>query len=159
MNTESPLFRHLTMILATWFGCGKSPRAPGTVGTIGALPLAWALSYLQPMGYMLATITLTVIAILVSHFHEAFTGKHDSKEIVIDEVVGFLVTMTWVPFTWTYVLAGFLLFRFFDILKPFPISYVDRQVKGGVGTVGDDLIAGIFASIILQVLLQKGWLA
>ena len=158
MQVESPVFRKGILALATWFGCGKSPRAPGTVGTVGAIPLVWAMSFLMPMPYMLGTIILIIFAIWVSHLHEAITGVHDSKEVVIDEVAGFAVTMTWVPFTWTYVLAGFVIFRILDAVKPWPISYIDREVKGGVGIVADDLLAGILSNIILQVLWQKRWL-
>ena len=155
---NSPLLKRPAVILATWFGCGKFPKAPGTAGTLGAIPLVWALSLLGPLPYMLATLVFTIFAIFVAHVYEAESGEHDASEVVIDEVAGFLVTMTWVPFSWTYVLAGFLLFRFFDILKPFPISYIDRKVGGGVGVVADDLLAGILANVILQFLWQKGWL-
>ncbi len=158
MKTGQNLEERATIILATWFGCGKVPRIPGTVGTLGAVPLLFLFSFFAPLQYMLATLVFTVLAIFVSHLHESFSGKHDSQEIVIDEVAGLLVTMTWVPFTWPYVVAGFLLFRFFDMLKPWPISYLDKRVGGGVGTVADDLLAGILSNIILQVIMQKGWL-
>jgi phosphatidylglycerophosphatase A len=148
--------KKLVSVLATWFGCGKAPWAPGTFGTLGAIPLVWFFSLRGPLPYMLATLVFTIGAIFVAHFHEAATGEHDASEVVIDEVAGLLVTMTWVPFSWIYVALGFLLFRFFDILKPFPISYVDRKVGGGVGAVGDDLLAGILSNIILQALLQYG---
>lgn len=146
------------MIFATWFGCGKAPKAPGTFGTLGALPLAWALSLLAPLPYMLMTIVFSIFAIFVSHLHEISSGTHDASEVVIDEVAGFLVTMTWVPFNWKFVLCGFVLFRLFDVVKPFPISYMDRNIKGGIGIVADDLVAGILSNIILQLLLQRGFL-
>ena len=150
--------QRLIKILATWFGCGLAPKVPGTFGTLGALPLVWAFSFFDPMHYMLATVTFAVIAIFVAHLYEVMTGQHDSGEVVIDEVAGFLVTMTWTPFAWKYVIVGFALFRFFDVLKPFPISYFDRNIKGGVGIVADDLVAGILSNIILQALLQMGYL-
>jgi phosphatidylglycerophosphatase A len=149
----------VVQILATWFGCGKAPKAPGTFGTLGAIPLAFALSFVGPLPYMLVTLIFSVGAIFVAQLYEGISGRHDDKEVVIDEVAGFLVTMAWVPFTWKYAVAGFLLFRLFDVWKPFPISYVDQKVKGGVGCVGDDLIAGILSNIILQVLLDQRWLA
>ena len=145
-------------LLATWFGCGKLPRIPGTFGTLGAIPLVWLFSLFGPMPYMLATLVFSIAAIFVSHLYEVEGGEHDASEIVIDEVAGFLVTMVWIPFAWKYVLVGFVLFRAFDMIKPFPISYVDRQIKGGVGVVGDDLIAGILSNIILQYIWQKGFL-
>lgn len=142
--------------LATWFGCGRSPKAPGTVGTLGALPLAWGVSLFVPMAQLMFVFTFSIFAIAVAHFYELQKGEHDSSEVVIDEVAGFLVTMVWVPFTWPYVLAGFLVFRLFDIWKPFPISYVDRKIGGGVGAVGDDLVAGILGNVVMQIILQQG---
>jgi phosphatidylglycerophosphatase A len=155
MLLESPIVRRTTLLLATWFGCGKSPVAPGTVGTLGAIPLVWAFAQMPPLAYMLSTLILSIAAIWIAHLHEAITGEHDCGEVVIDEVAGFAVTMVWVPFTWPYLLAGFAIFRLLDALKPFPISYIDREVKGGVGAVGDDLVAGILSNIILQLLLQQ----
>jgi phosphatidylglycerophosphatase A len=146
------------MTLATWFGCGKMPFAPGTFGTLGALPLVWLLASYGPFPYMLSTFVFSVLAIWVAQLYETVGGKHDASEVVIDEVAGFLVTMAWVPLTWPYVIAGFVLFRAFDILKPFPISYIDQRVKGGVGVIGDDLLAGIVSNVLLQIILQKGWL-
>jgi len=145
-------------ILATWFGCGKAKKAPGTFGTLGAIPLVYAFSLAGPINYLMLTFVFTIAAIFVAHFQEAATGVHDSKQVVIDEVAGFLVTMAWTPFRWPYILIGFVLFRFFDILKPYPISYIDKKVGGGIGCVGDDLLAGILSNIILQVILQQGWI-
>lgn len=152
--------QRLIKILATWFGCGLAPQAPGTVGTLGAIPLVMAFSYLNTLHYMIATVTFAVLAIFVAHLYELMNGagQHDRQEIVIDEVAGFLVTMTWVPLDWRYLLVGFVVFRFFDALKPFPISYIDRNIKGGVGVVADDLVAGILSNIILQALLQMRFL-
>ena len=149
----------LIKILATWFGCGLAPKAPGTFGTLGAIPLVYLFSLLNPIQYMASTLMFTIAAVFVAHFYEAMTGRHDDKEVVIDEVAGLLVTMAWVPFTATYVVLGFLLFRLFDIWKPYPISYIDKKVGGGIGCVGDDLLAGILSNIILQVVLQARWLA
>lgn len=144
--------------LATWFGCGLSPRGPGTVGTLGALPVVYLLQRLGAMPYLMATLLFAVIAVLVSQFYEdLWAQQHDPQEIVIDEVAGFLVAMTWLPFSGSWVALAFVIFRFFDILKPFPISWIDQNIKGGVGTVADDLLAGIFTNVLLQVLLQKGW--
>jgi phosphatidylglycerophosphatase A len=149
----------IVVVLATWFGCGRSPKAPGTVGTLGALPLAWAVSLFAPMAQLVFIFTFTIFSIGVAHFYELEKGEHDSSEVVIDEVAGFLVTMAWVPFTWSYVLLGFLVFRLLDIWKPFPISYVDRKVGGGVGAVGDDLLAGILGSVLMQLIFQQRILA
>ena len=80
---------------------------------------------------------------------------HDPKEIVIDEVVGYVIAMTWLPLTWQSFLAAFVMFRFFDILKPGPIRRIDQKVKGGLGTVLDDVAAGLISSVLLQVLLRE----
>ena len=157
MSTEKSTSQKVVRLLATWFGCGLSPKAPGTFGTLGAIPLCWLLFQVTtPLGYMLSTLIFSIAAIFVAHFHEATSGEHDASEVVIDEVAGYLVAMAWMPFTWSYVVAAFFIFRLFDIWKPYPISYVDRQVKGGVGAVGDDLLAGILTNIVLQILLQRG---
>jgi phosphatidylglycerophosphatase A len=145
-------------IFATWFGCGKAPKAPGTFGTLGAIPLVWAFTLAGPINYLLLSMIFTVVAIFVAHLQELQSGRHDDKSVVIDEVAGLLVTMAWVPFSWTYVILGFALFRLFDIWKPFPISYIDKKIGGGVGCVGDDLVAGILGNIILQVILKQGWI-
>src|SRR5258708_1520838 len=111
----NPQLKKINTLLATWFYLGKIPRAPGTFGSLGAIPLVWAFSLLGPIPYMAATLVFTLLAIFVAHFHEAVSGNHDASEVVIDEVAGMLVTMAWVPFTWPYVILGFLLFRFFDV--------------------------------------------
>jgi phosphatidylglycerophosphatase A len=126
------------------------PFSPGTFGTLGAIPLAYALVQLGPVPYLVFTLVFIVFAIVVSQRFESFHVEHDLSEIVIDEVAGFLVAMAWLPSTWQYWLAGFLLFRFFDIVKPFPISYLDRKIKGGMGVVIDDVAAGLVVNVILQ---------
>jgi phosphatidylglycerophosphatase A len=141
--------------LGTWFGLGLVPFAPGTFGTLGAIPLVWFFQRFGEMQYMFAVLLFTVFSIFVAQLYEDEVAEgHDPGEFVLDEVVGFLVTMTWMPFTWAYLLAGFVLFRLFDILKPFPISWVDRRVPGGFGAVADDLLAGILASIAMQLILH-----
>ena len=151
----SPLHLRSLTLLARWFGCGLFPKTPGTIGTLGAIPLVWAFARLGPMNYLYATFAIVVFSIVVAHIYETevATGP-DAPELVIDEVAGFLVTMAWVPFTWPWVLMSFMLFRFFDMLKPFPISWIDRRVEGGLGAVADDLAAGVICNIILQYLLQ-----
>lgn len=149
------LFDKLIFALATWFGCGLAPRAPGTAGTLGAIPLVYLMAGIEPVFYMAAVLLFAAAAMVVAQFFES-GGEHDPAEFVMDEVAGFMVAMTWVPFSWAGVVAGFALFRLFDIWKPFPISWIDRRIKGGVGTVADDLVAGIFANIAIQVLIYYG---
>ncbi len=157
--------RKIVEILATGFYFGKAKFAPGTWGTLWGIPLAFGLvklTNLLPMStfaYMLATIGLILFATWISQLHEDYTDAHDPKEIVIDEIVGYLVTFTWLPLTWQSFLGAFLFFRLFDVWKPWPISKIDREVKGGLGTVLDDVAAGVLANICLQIIFEKtNWL-
>jgi phosphatidylglycerophosphatase A len=134
--------------LAAWGPCGFSPVAPGTVGTLGAIPLFWLLRDLPLWLYL---VTLAGFAALAVRAAEV-AGRHwkvtDASPIVIDEVAGYLVTMAFFPWSWGGALAGFVLFRFFDVLKPWPASALDR-VKSGWGVVADDLAAGVWAAMAL----------
>ncbi|RME14272.1 MAG: phosphatidylglycerophosphatase A [Bdellovibrio sp.] len=145
----------MVQLLATWFYLGKSPWAPGTLGTLGAVPLVWLLAQLHPLAYMGWALALCVISVFVATAHELKLGVHDSGEIVIDEVVGFVVAMTWLPFSWVFCLSAFLLFRFLDIWKPFPIGWLDRKIQGGIGVVTDDVAAGIITNMVLQLVYFK----
>src|SRR4051812_11527315 len=108
----SPFHKTSLRALATWFGCGLSPVMPGTVGTLGAIPLVWALNRLSEMHYLYFGFAFAVFSILVAHLYEIeiVDGAHDTPELVIDEVAGFIVTMALVPFTWKTVAVGFALF-------------------------------------------------
>lgn len=137
---------------------GYVPWAPGTFGTLLGIPIVYGLSYFDPLVYMGAILFFANIAIFLINKYSK-DGEDDSQEIVIDEIIGFALTMTWLPTTWQTFLGGFLLFRFFDIVKPFPISWIDRNIKGGIGVMADDLLAGIFANILLQIVYrQTTWL-
>ena len=142
---------------AQWFGLGRLPFSPGTFGTLGAIPLVYALAGLGPLPYMIATFAFIFFAMWISHLYEKIHGEHDSSKIVIDEVAGFLVAMTLVPFTWANVAITFALFRFFDIVKPGPIRILDRRMTGGFGTVIDDVAAGLVVNILMQVWLGRFW--
>lgn len=145
--------------MATLFGVGRIPKAPGTWGSLVTLPLCFVLLKLGPFIYMAVTLGLIILAIVAAEHYERQSEKHDSKEIVIDELAGMLVTMTWLPLTWQSFVIGFLVFRFFDIVKPFPISYFDKKVPGGFGVVADDLVAGLLGNILLQLVLHHtAWL-
>jgi phosphatidylglycerophosphatase A len=147
-----------TEILATFFYLGRAPFMPGTFGTLGAIPLVFLFSLFGSTVYMLLTFALTIWAVHIAGQYENMVQDHDCKEIVIDEVVGFLVTMFWLPHTWQAFLYSFILFRALDIFKPYPISRIDRNVQGGFGTVVDDLVAGVIANVILQlVYTQTNW--
>lgn len=144
---------------ATLFGLGLNKKAPGTWGTLATIPLAVFLVAMGPLFHMASIILLLPMAILACEFYEQSHNKHDAKEIIIDEVLGFLITMTWLPMTWQSFVAGFILFRFLDIVKPFPIGYLDKKIPGGLGVVVDDIAAGIIANVILQqILTHTPWL-
>lgn len=145
--------------IAIFFGAGKSPKAPGTVGTIATIPLWYLLAQAGPLIYMAVTFALVFVGVAAANAYEQFAQKHDSKEIVIDEVVGYLITMTWLPLTWQSLLIGFAVFRVLDILKPPPIRQLDQKVQGGFGVMVDDIAAGIIGSIIMQLLYNHtNWL-
>ena len=151
--------RSFLVQLATLFGVGRLPKGPGTWGTLATVPLAVLLAWLGPLWHMLFVIFLLPVSIVAAEYYEQDKGSHDAKEVVIDEVIGYLIAVTWLPFTWQSFVFAFVLFRFFDILKPFPINVLDRKVKGGLGVVVDDVAAGIIVNIILQfVLARTMWL-
>ena len=139
------------LILATGFGVGYSPVAPGTLGTLLAIPVYYFLSNISSPIYEITLIGFFFLSVWISENAEIFFGKKDDPRIVIDEMMGFLITMLWVPKTILFVIIGFFLFRFFDILKPFPIRRVDKRLKGGFGVVLDDVAAGIYGNMILQI--------
>jgi phosphatidylglycerophosphatase A len=144
--------RRLVILLATWWGTGYSPLAPGTVGTIAAVPFFLLLSLLPLYGYLAGVLGIGLAACWAAGQAERIFKEKDSPRIVIDEVVGFLVTMIALPAQWSYIVVGFLLFRAFDILKPPPIRLSERKVTGGYGVVLDDVLAGIYAHILLRLL-------
>lgn len=139
------------VLVAAWGPCGYSPVAPGTAGTLGAIPLYLALSALPPAAYLAATLAVALLAVVAADRAGRYWGVADASPIVIDEVAGYLVTMALVPFSWTAALAGFVLFRAFDIAKPWPASAFDR-IKNGAGVVLDDLAAGVWAAAVLAAL-------
>ena len=147
------------ILYATWFGVGKFPKSPGTAGTVATLPLVYLLSYLGPLFYMSITFLMLIVGIAACEAYQKNYGVQDHQEIVIDEVLGFLITMVWIPLTWQAILIGFALFRLLDITKPLFIGYLDRKIHGGLGVIIDDVAAGVIASIILQVMYtQTNWL-
>lgn len=135
-------------LAATWFGVGLSPKAPGTVGSIAALPYAMLIHYFLggPM-LMLTAAVLFFIGIRVSDLYmERFSRTGDPKEVVIDEVAGMCLALSFIGFSVEGYIFGFLVFRLFDILKPWPISWADSKLEGGLGVMMDDIIAA-FATV------------
>lgn len=146
--------RRFVILSATWFGTGFSPVASGTVGTLAAIPFYLLLARLPLSLYLLTLVAFFFYACWASDRAEIIFGEKDSGKIVIDEVIGFLITMTGVSVSWQGVVAGFFLFRFFDITKIPPARYFDRRVKNGYGVVLDDVVAGIYAAFSLHLLLR-----
>jgi phosphatidylglycerophosphatase A len=140
------------LLFATGFGVGYSPIAPGTLGTLITIPLYYFLSAIRSPLYEITLIAFIFLSIWISENAETFFGKKDDPRIVIDEMIGFLIAMLWVPKTTCFIIIGFFLFRFFDILKPFPIRRLERRLKGGFGVVLDDVMAGVYANIVLQLI-------
>jgi phosphatidylglycerophosphatase A len=154
LNTPNSTFqkrvKQLILFWATGFGVGYSPLAPGTLGTLIAIPVYYFLTNIPSPIYEITLIGFFFLSVWISENAEMFFGRRDDPRIVIDEVMGFLITMLWLPKTLLFIIVGFILFRFFDILKPFPIRRVDKRLKGGFGVVLDDVIAGVYSNIILH---------
>ena len=152
-------FRAISVrVVATWFGCGKWPWGPGTAGSLGAiLPLLPMLSntYVGWRSVLFLLVALFLApGIWASTQYEQITGKKDPSAVVVDEVLGQWLTLAFATkFTWASLGLGFVLFRIFDIVKPFPVRRVER-FPGGVGIVADDLAAGLYAGLVLYL---AGW--
>ncbi|MDC1286854.1 phosphatidylglycerophosphatase A [Gammaproteobacteria bacterium] len=155
MTKISPrLLRNPLHLLSLGFGSGLSPFAPGTCGTLVAIPLYLLLAQLPLWYYLGAVAGAFAIGVFLCGYTSEALGEHDHGGIVWDEFVGFWITMIAVPLTWQWILAGFVLFRLFDIVKPWPVKVADAKMKGGFGIMFDDLLAGLYALISLQVALQ-----
>jgi len=141
-------------VLAFGFGSGLLPRAPGTWGTVAAIPLYWILSHYNWQVYLLVTIMAFFLGIYVCGRTASILGVHDDARIVWDEIVGYLLTMFLIPAGWFWMAAGFGLFRLFDIWKPQPIRWIDSRVTGGLGIMLDDVLAALFAWIVLELLVM-----
>ncbi|GLS27886.1 phosphatidylglycerophosphatase A [Marinibactrum halimedae] len=155
-SINTPSFKQILTnpwhFFAFGFGSGLSPKAPGTVGTLAAIPLWWAMQSL-PFGVLVGIITVSfVLGVWVCAQSSRQLQVHDHPGIVWDEFVGYWITMLAAPKEWWWIIVGFGLFRFFDIIKPWPIGWVDRRVKGGFGIMVDDAIAGILAALVLYML-------
>ncbi|MCZ6469577.1 MAG: phosphatidylglycerophosphatase A [Candidatus Dadabacteria bacterium] len=141
----------IAKLIATVFYVGLIPIAPGTFGTIAAIPLFYALSFTPLYLYLAITVLIILISVWASGVAEEIFGRTDPGEVVADEVCGYLVTMILVPVTLGNIFFGFLLFRLFDIAKPYPIRKFER-LPGGWGIVMDDVMAGVYSCITLHIL-------
>jgi phosphatidylglycerophosphatase A len=146
--------QRVAILIATFFYAGKSPKAPGTAGSFVALPLAWWI-WLQPTFVAwIATGALFLLGVWASHRVVKQSGKEDNQEIVIDEVVGVIVTASVAAHLWWHYALVFFFFRAFDIFKPGPVRWIDANVKGGLGAMVDDLAAALMAAATLYLVLQ-----
>jgi phosphatidylglycerophosphatase A len=139
------------LFLATGFFVGTVPFAPGTFGTIIGLPVCFLISKLNIFLAVICALLFIFFAIWVAAAAGKILKKEDPAEIVIDEIAGLIVTFVGLPFTPKTAIAGFVIFRAFDILKPFPIRTFEEKVAGGPGIVLDDVMAGIYGNIILRL--------
>ncbi len=153
-QVPASIWRNPVHFIAFGFGVGASPYAPGTAGTLLGIPLVWLMSEIPVIGYLLMTFSLYATGVWVCAKTSNDTGVHDHSGIVIDEVVGYLITMILVPVNIWTLATGFLVFRVFDIVKPWPIRWLDRRLGGGTGIMLDDVLAGIFSLIVMQLLLS-----
>lgn len=139
--------------LASGFGTGFLPFAPGTWGTLIAIPLYYFMRNL-PLPYYGAIVVLAFgIGVWICEAAMQYLEVYDHKSIVWDEIVGYWITMIAMPQHWIWMLAGFLLFRFFDILKPWPINWVDKEIRNGFGIMFDDVLAAVYAAIVLRIII------
>lgn len=139
--------------LAIGLGSGAAPKAPGTFGTVAAVLLYGPLTLLSLWNYLAVVVVAGLVGIYLCGKTSRDWKVHDHGGIVWDEFVGFWITMIAVPVTWYWILAGFLLFRLFDIWKPWPISYCDKHIHGGLGIMLDDVVAGVLAWVCLSLLV------
>ncbi len=139
------------LFLATGFFIGTVPFAPGTFGSIIGLPICFLISRLNILVAVICTILFILFAIWMAAAAEKVLKKRDAGAIVIDEIAGLIVTFVGIPLTLKTVIVGFIVFRAFDILKPFPIRFLEKKVAGGSGVVLDDVLAGLYGNLILRL--------
>lgn len=156
--TPGQIMTDPVLFLAFGFGSGLAKKAPGTFGTLAAIPVYYLLMLTGWWIYTVLTVIVMLAGIWICGQAAEKLGEHDFGGIVWDEIAGYLVTMWLVPFSWQAMILGFVLFRFFDIIKPWPIKWLDQQVHGGLGVMVDDILAGVFAALIIQLCLYQGWL-
>jgi phosphatidylglycerophosphatase A len=140
-------------LLATWFGAGKLPKAPGTWGSAAAVPFAWLIAlWGGPLALLAAAGLCSVVGWWASEVHSKNLDKPDPGEIVIDEVAGQWLVLAAAPLDPVFYLAGFALFRILDIWKPWPACWADRRLHGGLGIMADDILAALYGTIALLIL-------
>jgi len=150
-TTAELAFGTLAGFFALGFGSGLSPRAPGTMGSLAAIPLALLMLTLSPLVYSLVLLVAFIFGIYCCGETSRRMSVQDPGAIVWDEIVAMWLVLAFVPASWAWWLSAFLLFRLFDIAKPWPIRWLDHSVKGGFGIMLDDILAAIYAIVVLQL--------
>lgn len=146
--------KKFVLFAATGAGVGYLPGMPGTYGSVVGVLVYWGLKNLSLWPYLITVLALVFLAAWVSTIAEALLQKKDAQVIVVDEVIGMLVTLAVIPFSIKTVVIGFILFRIFDIWKPFPVRRCQDRWPGGWGVVGDDVVAGVYANLLLQLICR-----
>ncbi len=155
-TTSSPqtssFFYRVCEFVAKGFGAGYMPKAPGTWGTALGLPIAYFLlnKFSEPWMHIILATFVVLLAYVSIHFYEKGSGHHDDQQVVVDEIAGIFLTFLFLPLNMPILLAGFILFRALDILKPGPIGWADQKLPGAFGTLLDDLFAGGFCCVLLH---------
>ncbi|MEW6983302.1 phosphatidylglycerophosphatase A [Colwelliaceae bacterium 6471] len=154
MSKASELFRlsDPVHLLALGFGSGLAPKAPGTFGTLAAVPIYLLMTPFAINYYAAVVAIMSIFGIYICGKAATDAGVHDHPAIVWDEFVGFFITMFMIPLSWQSVVVGFILFRFFDIVKPWPISFIDKKCAGGAGIMLDDIVAGFMALACMHLI-------
>ena len=151
-NVPGSIWTNPVHFLAFGLGSGSAPCAPGTFGTAAAIPVYLLLvHFLAWPVYAIVVVVMFVFGVWLCDRTERDIGVHDHSGIVWDEIVGFLLTMTALPRSGLWVIAGFCLFRLFDIWKPWPVRQADRHIKGGLGIMLDDILAALYALLVLHI--------
>lgn len=148
------VFTDPIMFLAVGFGTGLGPKMPGTWGTLPGIPLALLLAELGLISYLISIPILFVLGVFICNHASKKLGVHDHGGIVWDEIVGYLITAAPIIYLggeWWWHIPAFIIFRFFDVVKPWPIKWLDRRVAGGFGIMVDDVLAGLFGAIALTI--------
>jgi phosphatidylglycerophosphatase A len=153
VGAENRGYRGLILALATWGGVGFLPLAPGTWGTLAALPLWYLLAQTGPWGYGLGVAALMLLGLGVAGPAQFYLGRRDHGAIVVDEVVGLLITLAGVPPTWAHAALGLVVFRTLDILKPFPLRWFGHGGDGGLEVMADDVAAGVMGRLVVEVVI------
>ena len=153
VENPSLIFKSPQMLLAFGFGSGLSKVVPGTMGTLAAIPFYLLMAQLDWWLYGVIIVLTTLLGIYLCSYASRVLNVHDHSGIVWDEFVGFWITMFMVPVAWEWIIIGFLLFRFFDMVKPWPISLADKYIHGGFGIMFDDVLAGLAALGCMQILV------